>query len=194
MTEARIDQILDAAYVCFTRFGMRRTTMDDIAAEAGMSRPAVYQYVRNKDDTYRRLAERLFDRALAAARDRATAEGGFGERLTAVLDSKLELTLRLWRDSPHAAELLAGSARLPSELVEGYTTAMTTVITDLIADAAKAGEIALDLAPADAAEVLVAFVRGLEADPVDPDRSRAMLRHGVALLTVGLTPRRRTSP
>ena len=31
--EERVGAILDAAYVCFTRHGVRRTTMDDIARE-----------------------------------------------------------------------------------------------------------------------------------------------------------------
>jgi TetR/AcrR family transcriptional regulator len=52
MSVDRMRAILDAAYRCFARHGARRTTMDDIAAEAGLSRPAVYQYVRNKDDVF----------------------------------------------------------------------------------------------------------------------------------------------
>jgi TetR/AcrR family transcriptional regulator len=51
-----VDQILDAAYECLNRHGVLKTTMDDIAKAAGMSRPAVYQYVRNKEDVFRRLA------------------------------------------------------------------------------------------------------------------------------------------
>src|SRR5687768_15052544 len=105
MSEERLEQILDAAYACFTRHGVRRTTMDDIAAAAGMSRPAVYQYVRNKDDAFRRTAERMFARALAGARAAAADGGPLAERLTAVCAVKLGLTLRVWRDSPHAAEL-----------------------------------------------------------------------------------------
>ncbi len=59
MADDRLDQILDAAYASFTRHGVKRTTMDDIASAAGMSRPSVYQYVRGKDDAFRRLAQRL---------------------------------------------------------------------------------------------------------------------------------------
>ncbi|MFI8083682.1 TetR/AcrR family transcriptional regulator [Kitasatospora sp. NPDC086009] len=52
---------------------MRRTTMDDIAGAMGVSRSAVYQYVRGKDDAFRRLAERLHRQALARARRAAAA-------------------------------------------------------------------------------------------------------------------------
>ena len=57
MRADRRGEVLDATYECLTRYGVRRTTMEDIASVAGMSRAAVYQYVRNKDDAFRGLAE-----------------------------------------------------------------------------------------------------------------------------------------
>ncbi|MFF5175800.1 TetR/AcrR family transcriptional regulator [Micromonospora sp. NPDC000089] len=181
MSNERLDTILTAAYECFTRHGVRRTTMDDIAATAGMSRPAVYQYVRNKDDAYRRLAERLFAGSLAEARAAAAEPtGSTQQRLHAVLAAKLDLTLRLHRDSRHAAELLDTSTRLTGDLAEAYTRELTDVVAGALADAAgpRAGAVA---------DVLVALTRGLEADLTDPDLPRQRLRDGVALVVAGLT-------
>lgn len=181
MSAERVERILDAAYRCFTRHGIRRTTMDDIATAADMSRPAVYQYVRNKDDAYRRLAAQLFDRSLAEARAAATADPAapLDQRVHDVLGVKLELTLRLWRDSPHAAELLDASTRLTGDLVEAYTREMTDVVADLVADAAGARARPF-------AELTIALTRGLEADLTDPELPRQRLREGVALLVAGL--------
>lgn len=179
MSDERLDRILRAAYECFTRHGVRRTTMDDIAAAADMSRPAVYQYVRNKDDAYRRLAASLFAQALADARAAAEGEGDLAERLHRVLATKLELTLRLWRDSPHAAELLDASTRLTGEHVEAYTRAMVEVVADTVRDAGDARAHAVG-------ELAVALTRGLEADRTNPDLTRQRLREGIALLVAGL--------
>ncbi|HEY0698453.1 MAG TPA: helix-turn-helix domain-containing protein [Micromonospora sp.] len=181
MSDERLARILTAAYQCFTRHGMRRTTMDDIAAAAGMSRPAVYQYVRNKDDAYRRLATGLFDQALADARSAAAGTGPPADRLHDVLATKLELTLRLWQDSPHAAELLDASTRLTGDLVEAYTAAMVDLVTE--AARPEAGDRARTVA-----ELLIALTRGLEADLTDPDLPRRRLREGVALIVAGLHP------
>jgi AcrR family transcriptional regulator len=63
----RLERILDAAQTCLVKHGIRKTTMEDIAAEAGMSRPAVYQYVRGKQDAYRRLSDRLYSQTLVRA-------------------------------------------------------------------------------------------------------------------------------
>ncbi|PWR10586.1 TetR family transcriptional regulator [Micromonospora sicca] len=180
MSNERLEKILAAAYECFTRHGVRRTTMDDIAAAAGMSRPAVYQYVRNKDDAYRRLAERLFAGSLADARQAAAAPGAdLAQRLHDALAAKLELTLRLHRESRHAAELLDTSTRLTGDLAEAYTRELTDVVAGTLADSAGPRARA-------AADVLVALTRGLEADLTDPDLPRRRLRDGVALVVAGL--------
>ncbi|WP_327122145.1 TetR/AcrR family transcriptional regulator [Streptomyces sp. NBC_01341] len=182
MLEAeRLELILDAAYACFTRHGVRRTTMDDIAREAGMSRPGVYQYVRNKEDAFRRLASRLLDGALTEARNAVDSHGSLRDRLTAVLEAKLGLALRLWRESPaHAAELLGVDTRLSVEQVQAYNVAMR----DILAEA-----VAAEHANADAnevAELLLALTRGLEADLSDAAAPVRRLRSGVALLVAGL--------
>jgi AcrR family transcriptional regulator len=38
------DAIVDASVRCFTRLGIRKTSMEDIAAEAQLSRPTIYRY------------------------------------------------------------------------------------------------------------------------------------------------------
>ncbi|MFB7992642.1 TetR/AcrR family transcriptional regulator [Streptomyces sp. NPDC056002] len=42
MSADRLDEVLGAAYDCLTRYGVRRTTMDDIASTMGVSRSAVH--------------------------------------------------------------------------------------------------------------------------------------------------------
>jgi len=43
-------RILDAADSCFARFGVLKTTMRDIAAEADISRATLYRYFGDRDD------------------------------------------------------------------------------------------------------------------------------------------------
>ncbi|MFC7259761.1 TetR/AcrR family transcriptional regulator, partial [Streptomyces lutosisoli] len=81
MATDRLDEVLDAAYECLTRYGVRRTTMDDIASTMGVSRSAVYQYVRGKDDAFRRLAGRLHEQALGRARQAAAEDAPHAERV-----------------------------------------------------------------------------------------------------------------
>lgn len=48
-TEAR-ERLLDAAEGCFERWGVVKTTMDDVAALAKVSRATVYRYFAGRDD------------------------------------------------------------------------------------------------------------------------------------------------
>ncbi|MEU6819280.1 helix-turn-helix domain-containing protein [Streptomyces atriruber] len=161
----RLDEVLDAAYDCLTRYGVRRTTMDDIASAMGVSRSAVYQYVRSKDDAFRRLAGRLHEQALRRAREAVTADAPYVERLHGVLAAKLDLVLQLAGDSPHAAELLDEKARLFGDICTSFTAELRDLLTALFTEA---GTVA-GVEPARAADICVALVVGLEraADPRD---------------------------
>ncbi|MFE7118972.1 TetR/AcrR family transcriptional regulator [Streptomyces sp. NPDC057654] len=162
MPSGRLPEVLDAAYECLTRYGVRRTTMDDIASAMGVSRSAVYQYVRGKDDAFRKLAERLHAEALARARQAAAAEDAPGaERIRGVLAVKLGLVRRLSRDSPHAAELLDEKARGFGDVCHGFTGGINGLLTELFAEAGTAA----GTDPAEAARICVALVIGLESAP-----------------------------
>lgn len=64
--EAR-EQILTAAESVIARYGVSKTTMDDIGRQAGVSRPTVYRYFGDRDNLLSALIERrtrmLFERA-----------------------------------------------------------------------------------------------------------------------------------
>ena len=57
-TELTYNALLDAAMMLFTRQGVARTTLNDIAQEAQMTRGAVYWHFDNKDAVIRALWER----------------------------------------------------------------------------------------------------------------------------------------
>ncbi|MEB8338230.1 TetR/AcrR family transcriptional regulator [Streptomyces endophyticus] len=156
----RLDEVLDATYDCLTRYGVRRTTMDDIATTMGVSRSAVYQYVRSKDDAFRRLAGRLHDRALARARQAAADAGApHADRIRGVLAAKLGLVLELSGDSPHTAELLDDKARLFGGICTAFTSDLRHLLIALFTDAGTVGGVD----PAEAADICVALVIGLES-------------------------------
>ena len=162
MTNDRLGEVLDATYVCLTRYGVRRTTVEDIAEVAGLSRTAVYQYVRSKDDAFRRLAARLHDRALLAAREAAEGAGPTGHRIHAVLEAKMNLVLALAGDSPHTAELLDQKARLFGDICHRFGADVHAVLVQLFQAAPPRG-----VTPVEAADICLALVIGLEGS-TDP--------------------------
>ncbi|MEV7116995.1 TetR/AcrR family transcriptional regulator [Kitasatospora griseola] len=175
----RLDEVLDATYDCLTRYGVRRTTMDDIATTMGVSRSAVYQYVRSKDDAFRRLAGRLHEQALVRAR-RAAADSAvpYAARVRGVLAAKLELVLALSEDSPHTAELLDDKARLFGGICSDFTAELRHLLAGLFAEAGPAEGVG----PAEAADICISLVVGLE----NATDARRLLPLGSDALVAGL--------
>jgi AcrR family transcriptional regulator len=62
-------RILDAAVGVFSRQGYRATSMNDIAAGVGLSKPALYHYVRTKQDLLVQVYEEVLDESLRGARE-----------------------------------------------------------------------------------------------------------------------------
>jgi TetR/AcrR family transcriptional regulator, regulator of autoinduction and epiphytic fitness len=57
--------LLDAAFATFVRFGYRKTSMDDVAREAGMSRQALYGYFSDKESLFRDCMKHGLEAAMA---------------------------------------------------------------------------------------------------------------------------------
>jgi AcrR family transcriptional regulator len=57
-----LERVVDAAIACFLRFGLAKTTIEDIARESGLARATVYRQISNQHELYhavsmRRLSE-----------------------------------------------------------------------------------------------------------------------------------------
>ena len=109
------EQIFDAATVCFDRYGLRRATMDDVAAAAGVSRKTVYNYFDNKSSLLSEVIEREARRVADEAR------AGLSPKLRAgdlVVEAELAL-LDAARRSPYVSLLLGPDAiTLTAEVVD----------------------------------------------------------------------------
>lgn len=66
-SDERRESVLDAALNTFARFGYRKTSMDDIAADAQISRPGLYFLFSSKPALFRAATERAIQLDLAAA-------------------------------------------------------------------------------------------------------------------------------
>lgn len=175
--------VLDSAYRCFCRNGFRRTTISDIVDEAQLSRPTVYKYAGSKDEAFAKVVQAKLAKAAAAAEEAVSGVGTAEGKVLGVLTVKLEVAVRLWRDSPaHAYELLSTASTLTPDLVTAYMDRLAELLISALAE----------LAPGtarQAADVLLIFTRGLEDDLRDPEAARRDLATGVRMITSGALSR-----
>lgn len=109
--------ILAAALTLFERHGFRRTSMADIAREAGVARASLYLRFSDKRSLFETLAADLVGRSLAAADAAWSEQAEFGANLGATMLAKDRIFFRMINATPHGAELLEVDAALTARHV-----------------------------------------------------------------------------
>ncbi|MGY1624887.1 TetR/AcrR family transcriptional regulator [Geodermatophilus sp. SYSU D00965] len=116
--------LLDGAARAFAERGLRRSTMQSIAAAAGVAKATLYNHFRTKDEVARALLAGELDRLAAVA-----AGGPPAAALAEVADEVAAhpVLQRLARDEPEALTgLLAAPADRWAEVLDRLATALRT--------------------------------------------------------------------
>ena len=185
------ERILAAAFTLFGRYGYKRTSMEDIAREADLSRAALYLQFRNKEDIFRDLAGGLHEQALAGAKAALEREGALADRLRAAVEAKTLPMLEVIQNSPHGSELMDEKNRLCGDLATDSEERFREMLAGAFADADAAGEINLAAAGVDAAGAAGLFARavvGLKEPAGGTEEFRRALASFVGVFVRGLRP------
>ncbi|MBI2966033.1 MAG: TetR/AcrR family transcriptional regulator [Chloroflexi bacterium] len=107
--EARRQQILEAAALCFSRDGFHRTTMQAICREASLSPGAVYQYFRSKEAIIQAMSAAELHRNLALIGELAAQDDtqqvlsdladAFFKRLDENLPASCRVSVEIWSEA-----------------------------------------------------------------------------------------------
>ncbi|EPX81441.1 TetR/AcrR family transcriptional regulator [Salipiger mucosus] len=174
MNEARTDTddpkaaaILDAAFRSFAAYGFRRTSMEDIARGAGMSRPALYLHFANKEAILRALVSAHHDRAVAGV-SAALAQGGTPEEaLTRAFLTQTGERVETMLNSPHGPELLETSGVVSADISREGVARMVAVYADWLEAGETDGSLRLAAPARLVAETIVGALQGIKAPPYD---------------------------
>jgi AcrR family transcriptional regulator len=158
--------VLDAARATFTRYGYRRTSMGQVAREAGLSRAAVYLHFASKEELFRDLASELQDQIFASAREAAASDRSLLDRLVAIFEAKLGAWGALLDATEHGSELTDENNRLCGDISAAAKQRFRRLLKKVLTEANKAGEIDLVAAgvkPEAAVDLILAAIQGIEA-------------------------------
>ena len=186
--ETRRTRILDGAMGVFLAYGFQRTTMDDIARAADVSRPALYLQFRNKTDIYRALARRFLEGVLATAREAMARETSLAGRLGTAIRLTCETMLEI-EASPHGAEILDMKSSLAADIVAaGRIEFHAMVEAAIVAELKQRGAHgpAPGFTPAQLADCLLDAIDGLKLRAPTPDAQRAAIDAYIAVITAAV--------
>ena len=120
------DRILDAAMRVFRRHGFRRSSIEQAAEEAGLTRQALYHHFDSKEELFRAVLERLYQQALAAeiaAGKQAEAAGRqLADILVAQIGARLKALFASLEGSPHIEELFSEHLAQARDLYQSYAS------------------------------------------------------------------------
>jgi len=192
-TERRRGAILAAAHTCFWKTGIRRSSIEDVANEAGLAKGTIYLYFPSKEELFAALAAKLCEESLVRVESALAGRGPLAGRLAAALDAKIGHFQRLLAGSAHARELLDESASIASTHLEHLDREFHAALERALAgaklglDAKKRAELLEQIVAAGYGVARQAELRGRS----DPHAELAQLeRHVDLLLRASLPPAR----
>jgi AcrR family transcriptional regulator len=136
---------MDAAESCFDKYGISKTTMDDIAKMAGVSRPTVYRHFSDRDSlilaVVMRRSRQLIDRAQKFIRKQGSFEEQLVEGLIFLVDKG--------RKDPFVRLLVSPEHMNLANQILGASTAAVDLAYEMwepiLLDARERGELRADL-------------------------------------------------
>ena len=182
-TDDARERILAAAERCIDRHGIRKTTMDDIASEVGLSRPSVYRYFADRDDLLLELVTRHARVLVNRAQKAMSRQSSFSDQ---IIESLLYLADHGRRDplTRHAIDP-EGTSLERRMIASGTSEMLRAELFDPYLDAAIANnELPRGLPRADIhlwlGNLTKMVMRGIEDGDGDLKRFRSILRRFVA--------------
>jgi AcrR family transcriptional regulator len=168
-------RIMEAALKLGLAHGYARTTMDDIARAAEMSRPALYLLFRNKIEIYRKIASLTMQGCVETTRAALMAGGSFCQKLERAINEAMLERLRPFIESPYGIELLDLKTSLAADLVENWRHDVCALFAEAVRDEAQANGVDLatrGLSPEKFATMLMDALEGMRMRLPDVEARR----------------------
>ena len=179
------ERVLAAARELFDRYGYKRTTMVDIATQAGMSRQTLYSSYPNKEAILRAAMIEMARTTAAEIEAGLESATDLGAQLRLVLEKTvLEPFVRIY-SQPDATDLLEGAAAAGADVME-ESKARYRAFTEGILEPHAARIAELGMTPERLARTLAASAAGLKAQAADADELRQALDDLVRLQVAAL--------
>jgi len=170
--DAARDRLIDAAEACFSRFGVSKTTLEDIASEAGVSRATVYRYFDGgRDEIILGVVLREAKEFLDGLQRRVQREPDLADAIV----EGITYTIAAVRKNEHLALLFAPEVAGETTSIAGASTALFELTTDFLRpifeQAHRQGRLREGVIAEEAAEFVLRVILSLLA--VDGPRRRS---------------------
>ena len=159
-------RILDATMLVFRRHGFRRSSIEQVAEAAGLTRQALYHHFDSKEALFRAVIERVHEAAIAAEDaaigEAEKADDGLADILVAGMTARMRAMIASFDGSPHIEELYSEHLVHARDLYQRYSARYQERLVVTIARITRRQKLALPqgLSPAEFARLIEMAVHG----------------------------------
>jgi AcrR family transcriptional regulator len=169
--------VLDSALRVFARYGYRKTSMDDVARAADISRPGLYFYFSSKPELFRAAVEHALDDSVTAAQSAlADPDRPLRDRLIEAFDH--------WSGryvgplSEEIGVLIDANPELLGTMPVEYPNRFLAIVTDALSATPPAPT---HIPPGDVARTLLSTAIGIKHDAQTREEFRTRMTTAIDL-------------
>ena len=133
--------LLDAMDSLLVRFGYQKTTVDDLASEAGIGKGTIYLYFSSKEQVALSCIDRFHERLITRLNEIANGEASSKVKITEVLKARVMARFDYCKNASSFDDMLAA---LQKELLcrrDRFHAEEAEVIEQILVEGTKLGEI-----------------------------------------------------
>jgi AcrR family transcriptional regulator len=158
ISEERRELIIAAARRCFLKYSLQKTSIDDIAREAGMARSGVYRYFTNRDDIVEAAMLRRMEEFIASSAKLMQEAKDLGDALL-----KLSIaTVETGRNDPELRQVFGEDGHIGIiDLLGGSRPAAQQIVMNFWKPALDRGRAAGDMRPDISDDEAIEWMRGV---------------------------------
>ncbi|MGH9448247.1 MAG: TetR/AcrR family transcriptional regulator [Terriglobia bacterium] len=165
---AKSNAIVLAALELFTRYGYRKTSVDDIARAAQVAKRTVYLHFENKAAVFLAILEYFGDRVRQGCVGAERMAGTPVDRLTGLLDAYFGMEFELFSKSDHVPELEDTFSKLARSRIGGLNTEYQDWLARFLRSLEKTGEIGKPPQGLTVEQIVQIVMRAAEGAKHDP--------------------------
>jgi AcrR family transcriptional regulator len=161
--------IVLAALELFTRYGYRKTSIDNIAQAAQVAKRTVYLHFENKAAVFLAILEYLGDQVRQRCSAAERAGGTAVDRLTGLLDAYFGMAFELFSKSEHMPELEETFSKLARARIDDLNTEYEGRLARFVRSLQKMGAIGGPPRGLNVEQLVHVLIRAAEGAKHDPE-------------------------
>lgn len=148
------EKIGKAAMQCFEKYGLDKTTLDDIAQSIGLNKASLYYYYKNKEDIFIEVGLKEGEDYIASLQQKALLKKGIENQVWFYMHSRFNYYKNILNMNRVSVETLNKILPRFFELYDALMKKEKKFLTQLVTEAVKNGEL-IETKAAGIADVLI---------------------------------------